>query len=144
MIASVYFVLFFVIILAFCIYLIAIGRSTVLSNDYSYPQNNIHFLSRKVQSVSFSRLKLHFEGNQIKGTEVSSFKNETHIELQIKKENRHLKRNLKTLSYINFLEANSDVVHNSKRDEEIKNLKTSVQRQIIKNTDLLNRYRLNS
>ena len=60
--------------------------------------------------------------------------------LKMRKLRRQLERNLRTLNYIIILESNYRQMQECKRIEEVVNLKENLQREIIRNTRLLNNY----
>ena len=138
----IYFLLFAFILLSLIIYTII--TSPELFSIALNPTINYEIEKDLSQSVNLSvsadeSLKSNFKADY--KTENTT---EVDIELQIKKQSRQLRRNLKTLNYISIIEARPHMIKNKQRLEEIKNLKDSLQREIIRNTKLLNDYRSHS
>ncbi len=82
-----------------------------------------------------------FSSSKCKEDKEYTINKELEIQQEIKKQRRQLKRNLRTLNYITLLQADAHMIKDPKRLEEISNLKEGIERQIVKNTRLLNNYR---
>jgi hypothetical protein len=82
-----------------------------------------------------------FSSSKCKEDKEYIINNDLDIQQEIKKQRRQLKRNLRTLNYITLLQADAQMIKDPKRLEEIGNLKEGIERQIVKNTKLLNNYR---
>lgn len=63
------------------------------------------------------------------------------IELEIKNYSRQLNRNLKTLDYISIMEMKAEIEDNIALLLDLLNLKESVQRELIINTQQINHYK---
>lgn len=140
MVSTLYFILFFVTLLLLCLYLVKFGTSGVLTNKNSLHTGAICALHNVNQCREASYLINKPEAHASKLEQPIQFDG-IDVNFEIKKQSRQLKRNLKTLEYISQLETNFHLENNPKRLADIVNLKKSVQRQIVKNTNILNKYR---
>ncbi|WP_369995534.1 hypothetical protein [Winogradskyella sp.] len=130
----------FVAILLFCVYFVAFGIGSVALNNASQP-NIFQMVNAKDKLKGTLSKTSEIENKALNINSPKQFQ-VLDLNFEIKKQSHQLRRNLKTLDYISRLEANAGLDDNAERLEEIKNLKNGVQRQIIKNTSLLNKYRL--
>lgn len=84
--------------------------------------------------------------NSIAVNAIGNFKNEnlilekSEVKKLLKTYNQKLNRNLKTLAYISIMEIKPEVVSDTKQYDNIINLKSSVQREVIKITERINYY----
>ncbi|WP_370002213.1 hypothetical protein [Winogradskyella sp.] len=140
MISALYFMISFVAILLFCVYFVAFGIGSVALNNASQP-NIFQMVNAKDKLKGTLSKTSEIENKALNINSPKQFQ-VLDLNFEIKKQSHQLRRNLKTLDYISRLEANAGLDDNAERLEEIKNLKNGVQRQIIKNTSLLNKYRL--
>lgn len=130
----------FVAILLFCVYFVAFGIGSVALNNAFQP-NTFEMVNAKDKLKGTLSKTSEIENKALNINSPKQFQ-VLDLNFEIKKQSHQLRRNLKTLDYISRLEANAGLDDNAEQLEEIKNLKNGVQRQIIKNTSLLNKYRL--
>lgn len=140
MISALYFMISFVAILLFCVYFVAFGIGSVALNNAFQP-NTFEMVNAKDKLKGTLSKTSEIENKALNINSPKQFQ-VLDLNFEIKKQSHQLRRNLKTLDYISRLEANAGLDDNAEQLEEIKNLKNGVQRQIIKNTSLLNKYRL--
>jgi len=140
MTSTTYFLLFVILLFSLNVYFFVMSYKipipefdTVENTELKTQESNFfadHLLSFKGKIKNFIKRKDKLDSAAI----------ETNI--QIKKQRSQLKRNLKTLNYITSLEANYCAVKDSKRLKDVINLKESLEREVIRNTKLLNHYKL--
>ncbi|WP_400079296.1 hypothetical protein [Winogradskyella sp. R77965] len=63
------------------------------------------------------------------------------LKSQLKKQKKQLRRNLSTLNYLFILELNREDLSDDKRNLDIQNLKASLQREVIRNTQFISDYK---
>ncbi len=140
MLSTFYFFLFVVSIFFVSIYVIMASTEIVEPEYNSADESKLKVPNSATYINSFSVSNPNQNEMQSSNSEKDDFK-PVDVNLEIKNKSRQLKRDLRTLNYITLLEARPKMIKDSERLEEISNLKEGLQRQIIKNTNLLNNYR---
>ena len=140
MISTIYFLLFAIILFSLSAYVITMS-SNLVSPEFGFKQDQD--LKMEDSKIKINHLKSYGKAKKESAKVNHTLENSktVDVDLEIKKQSRQLKRNLRTLNYIFLLEARPNMIKDQERLEEISNLKESLQRQIIRNTKLLNNYR---
>ena len=130
-----YFIIFTLLVFSIGAYFIYMELNPIAFNgDSSEKSLDIYNTKSNSNASLFSTSKCN-EGKE------NMVRKKLEIQQGIEKQQKQLKRNLRTLNYITLLQADAHMIKDPKRLEEISNLKEGIERQIVKNTRLLNNYR---
>lgn len=130
-----YFIIFTLLVFSIGAYFMFIELNSIAFNGDS---------SKKGLEISPSKTNFNtllFSSSKCNEDKENTVRKKIEIQQEIEKQQKQLKRNLRTLNYITLLQADVHIIKDPKRLEEINKLKEGIELQILKNTKILNKYK---
>jgi|GEM_PF-5408188 len=130
-----YFIIFTLLVFSIGAYFIFIELNPIAFNGDSSEKSLDSYHSKSNSNASL------FSSSKYNGDKENMVRKKLEILQGIEKQQKQLKRNLRTLNYITLLRADVHIIKDPKRLEEINKLKEGVELQILRNTKILNKYK---
>lgn len=130
-----YFIIFTLLVFSIGAYFIFIELNPIAFYGDSSKKSLDNYHSKSNSNVS------RFSSSKCNVGKENMVRKKLEIQQGIEKQQKQLKRNLRTLNYITLLKADVHIIKDQKRLEEINKLKEGVELQILRNTRILNKYK---